>query len=348
MLVVIFGAGASYDSLDTDHMETVAPVIGWQPPLAAQLFALRPGTFGTVMDTFRTAQAAFMQLQRAVGRNEPVEDAIERFMTSNADALGQRQISAVLFYLQEIIWRSGQTWVNASFGQTNYAYLAQQIERWRIEHEERVTYVTFNYDLMLEEALRPFLVFNQFTDYVGGSTQLLKVHGSVDWGQIVETSERNGDSDGRRYLVDHAPDLFPERRHFGRFHNWTTSYPKDLPSTLSMYPAMALPTRGKAGFVCPPEQILQLQFAIQEMDRLLMIGWKAEEKHMLEYLAKAPQRVRSHVVTSKIDSAVGLSNRLHGIIQGANPRPFGDGFSGYVNSEAVMGLLEPESSELPG
>ena len=47
-------------------------------------------------------------------------------------------------------------WSRDAFGQTKYVLLTDAVERWRHRQNEEVTYVTFNYDLMLEVALSAF------------------------------------------------------------------------------------------------------------------------------------------------------------------------------------------------
>jgi hypothetical protein len=95
----------------------------------------------------------------------------------------------VRFYLQELLWRCGEEWAGGAFGQTNQVALADAIERWRRVRNEEVTYITFNYDLMLERALSPFLPIGSFGDYVKGPTCLIKAHGSADLGASLRNPQ---------------------------------------------------------------------------------------------------------------------------------------------------------------
>jgi hypothetical protein len=57
---------------------------------------------------------------------------------------------------------------------------------------------------------------------------------------------------------------------------------EDDGAALASLPAMALPVANKADFECPPEHIEALKADLPEVDRVLMIGWRAAEPHAIE------------------------------------------------------------------
>jgi len=64
-----------------------------------------------------------------------------------------QQLMAIRFYLQYALWKCQKRWFNHHRGITNYATLIREIDRWRFEFNEQVSFVTFNYDTMLEQAM---------------------------------------------------------------------------------------------------------------------------------------------------------------------------------------------------
>ena len=171
MLVIVIGAGASFDSLGPRYLplaELANP--GWRPPLTAGLFEPRADTFGNVISQFPDVRPLIIQLADAVDAGEQVEDAIQRIAAASAGSdRGSRQLAALQFYLQEVLWRAGITWAAGAYGLTNYVQLVDAVERWRSQRRELVAYVTFNYDLMLEEALGPLVDRTSFDGYMAES-----------------------------------------------------------------------------------------------------------------------------------------------------------------------------------
>ncbi len=71
--------------------------------------------------------------------------------------------------------------------------LLDEIERWRVEKNECVCFVTFDYDTMLEEAMGQVLrlgVRDMNSYHTWENYSLFKLHGSIDWGRIVESITR--------------------------------------------------------------------------------------------------------------------------------------------------------------
>src|SRR6266849_9161271 len=102
MLLVVFGAGASFDSTPLLRPGTSPSLELWRPPLANDLFGDRPG--------FREEFASFPQvvpLATRLGQASP-HHPLERLLTvlrDEADKYTERhtQLAAVRYYLQKII-----------------------------------------------------------------------------------------------------------------------------------------------------------------------------------------------------------------------------------------------------
>jgi hypothetical protein len=163
MLLVIFGAGASYDSvlhlpppLPGDIRATNAKLIAlyglyeqFRPPLANQLFDDR-SLFVEVMQNY----AAFKPLVNLLRGDIQVESRLAKF-EEEAETYPTRkgQLAAIRYYLHEMLWKCQDNWRQQHRGITNYVTFVDAIDRWRHENNEQVCFVTFNYETMLEESL---------------------------------------------------------------------------------------------------------------------------------------------------------------------------------------------------
>jgi hypothetical protein len=184
MLLVIFGAGASFDSLPTYPPGTYIPG-GLEdlnrPPLANELFANRP-LFAESISFYPQCQPIIPQL-RTLGKHS-LESVLQDLQTkADYHPRVHQQLAAVRYYLQDILLRAPGHWNQVAQGVTNYKSLVNLIERGN-RLEKPVCLVTFNYDLLLENALHDFrLSIETFHDYTKKHPffRVFKLHASVNW-----------------------------------------------------------------------------------------------------------------------------------------------------------------------
>jgi hypothetical protein len=180
MLMVVLGAGASYDSVDPNIAGSQVDTT-WKPPLADELFATR---FRSFIDRFPAVTPIVPEL-RALAPDESLEMKMEELHAAAAEYPPLlSQLAAARFYLQAVIGTCGNSWHSAANGTTNYVRLLTYLDRWRHRHDERVLIVTFNYDAMVERALSivPGRPINSLGDYIAWEDyRFVKLHGSVDW-----------------------------------------------------------------------------------------------------------------------------------------------------------------------
>lgn len=121
MLMVIFGAGASYDSFAT-HPAEKKMYPEDRPPLAVELFDNRPA-FAKVLREFADCQSIVSDLRHRDPKHS-VEQVLERLQSQNAnDPIGQMEMAAVRYYLQKIIRDCEARWEERHSGVTNYRAL---------------------------------------------------------------------------------------------------------------------------------------------------------------------------------------------------------------------------------
>lgn len=311
MLMVVFGAGASYDSVPA-HPPSGPYFVdeGYRMPLANELFEDRP-EFTRALSYFEKCLPIVPYL-RDRGDGIAVERVLQELQEEAADYPERhRQLAAVRYYLHVMLRECESRWNdNVAHGVTNQKTLLDQIERWR-KPDEQVCLVTFNYDTMLETALGTVGVNIQtLPDYVADRRyKLIKLHGSVNWGRkVVTPSEllQKGMWDVIDTLIDHANELQITERYV-----LVDDYPIHAVKGTALFPALAIPVESKLDFECPQEHLEALHTLIPKVDRLLVVGWRAAETPFLDLLASnLDQPVQGFVVAGNENAAQETAGRI--------------------------------------
>jgi len=301
MLMVIFGAGASFDS-SPDFPPPNAPeeeelnVGGWRPPLANQLFLNPQGAFSDIVQRYDRLRPILSRL-RQVPEGRSVEQQLEIFQNEadaqmNADRERRRQLFAVRYYLYELFRELSSEWLKRTDHVTNYVSLIDQI-RQHIPSDEPVALVTFNYDSLLDDALLSFS-YNSQNDIgrhfdAHPTFKLFRPHGSVNWSrltdlpggarrtplQLIEQADSFNLTD--KYVVAVATDPH-------QFFNY------DGP----IVPAIAIPVQTKTDdtFEWPESHRHYLEKLLPQVTKILIVGWQAREAHF-SYMLRSAFRTRN-------------------------------------------------------
>lgn len=295
MLLVVFGAGASYDSVlnlpppvpshaaqsnfGSPGLIERASHEDSRPPLANQLFDDR-GIFVQVMNQY----AACKPLINLLRGNIQVERQLAKF-EEEAKTFPPRhsQLAAIRYYLHHMLWNCQSNWENYHHGITNYVTFLDAIDRWRYEHNEQVCYVTFNYDTMVERSMLGLwgCAFDNLEAYTSNPRfKLIKLHGSIDWGlQLNNFQLRWTPTEIINDASIKGIDVSQEYRKVVR-----------LPVTFGDgsfgFPALAIPVEKKSEFVCPPEHLEALADVLPRVTKIITVGWRATEQHFLTMLKK--------------------------------------------------------------
>ena len=305
MLMVIFGAGASYDSWSSYPPDTSPLGEGaLRLPLANQLFLAIP-SFRVISRNYSPCQPLLPYLES----RENIEEVLEKFREqSENDPECRQQLLALQYYIRDVIRTCESHWGTRTHGVSNYRTLLDQIRKY-----PQVCFVTFNYDTLLESALGESGVqIPNLAAYVSIPTfKLFKLHGSTNWERLVLASKTTlggvAEPTGRDLLYS-SPVIDG------------TSFVRKIgdpePEALSMrryypYPALAIPTTSKSTFVCPPEHVRILAECIPKVTRILIVGWRAAEQHFLEMLAAGLTKpVRVMAACEKLDASAETLDRL--------------------------------------
>lgn len=324
MLMVIFGAGASYDSVPHRRPDSF-PNLPNRPPLADELFADRP-LFTNAMNRFAACEP-IIPLLRHRKPSESVEQVLERLQEQVSRHPARAcQLAAVRFYLHFMLWECKGNWGEEAKRITNYRTLLDQIELWRDKSESgegvtaegyrSVCLVTFNYDTMLDEAFAASvrtLPISALSDYITQPVyKLIKVHGSVNWAREVETpaiADLAGLNTWQTAykLIDRASEL-----KLRSAYRLVSTYPiGKSDDNLAIFPAIAVPVQKKQAFECPDEHLAMLRTSMGQVTKLLIVGWRGNDQHFVELLrGLPPQQISVMIVAENQRAAEEISVRL--------------------------------------
>lgn len=291
MLVVILGAGASYDSVNLEHDRPLGSDdnIQFRPPLASQLFDPRPN-FRDELGRQAETRPVLTRIRRALANGSMLESELRKLLDEADDhPVRFRQLLGVQCYLQRIVADCSDEWLNRSGHGTHYHELVDVVEAWRSRQpmgqqtqDEVVTYITFNYDTMLEDALsatyRDFVVDSMDAYLSNPKMKLIKPHGSVNWGRYVLKPPQVAPMQLVRWLWDNAG-----RYDLGDFMIAERHGVRGTRTGHGVVPAIAVPVHDKDAFECPQDQIYAIEAAVRQATRVLCIGWRGVET---EFLAK--------------------------------------------------------------
>ena len=283
MILVICGAGASYDSV-TALRGKVSPR---RPPLASELFTPDNEIVKAAIKQFPRCYDILPYLQQ-VPEGQTLETKLQDMQNeAEDDPVRKQQLAAVRYYLQLLITRFQQHWEDEHSGVTNYRTFIDQLRR---THGSRlVCIVTFNYDCMIEEALRGSvgIKIDSLNDYIADAAfKLFKLHGSVNWFRTVtapfsKVNPQREETDLIKELIQSAAEI--KTGEFRLRNACPIGKFEDTP----VWPAIAIPVTTKGVFECPDEHLERLKQLLPETERIVTIGWRGAERHFLDLLSAA-------------------------------------------------------------
>jgi hypothetical protein len=353
VLLVILGAGASCDSGGpAGHTES-------RPPLASELFEQR-GAFDQAVTHFPACRAILARLRSAGAEGGGAVEAALRELQAQEDEYPERKlhIAAVRFYLQEIIEWCSASWLKVTAGITNYVSLVDILAAWRHRAAERVVFVTFNYDRLLEQALTDVVSFDfqSLEDYVKRDDfTLIKPHGSVNWGRVAPWKGDFVRGPGARDMVlahIQTLEVTNEYRLMTSIDDvWdlvVAPGPAVNAAAAARLPAIAIPVDRKNEFECPTDHLETLNELLPEVRKVVIIGWRATEEHFLRILqdkfGSEPRKIL--VVAESEDSAASTTQNL--VKAGINKLTDGSHYMPETSGVGMTGLVHGADSDVLG
>jgi hypothetical protein len=356
--MVVFGAGASYDSAQEYRPPygaadirgrrppvDAADIRGWRPPLADDLFLDPHRRCTEIIESYPKIRGILQPLR--AHRNHTVEEVLESFQAQAPNHLDRySQLASVRYYLRDLLFKCTINWLRHTSGVTNYATLVDQI----LLYHDRISpicFVTFNYDLLLEDALidRGFhppddpKLFSSCHPFF----KVFKLHGSVNWGRIVKDRPLN---ESVKELIESA--AYVESPTSEALTAWkTVEYMQDKSSNgMPLYPCISIPVQKKdeKSFQCPPNHLYELVQMISSVNNILIVGWQAKEAHFMELLRKHLRRLdRLQVVVGSEQLSTQISRsfleQLGENAAACRTDTYRGGFTDFVGDGAADGFL---------
>lgn len=335
MLMIICGAGASYDSIP--HIGEDAPGIA-KMPLGDHLFSAR--------DDFRQIVEPLEQLWPLIPKladpaeGDTVESRLAKFQAEVTVVPHRKgQLLAARFYLREAVFTAQRKWLPLARNVTNYVALLDEVKSYAGPGPHPI--VTFNYDTLLEHAIRATTGRGMEPDQATSSAfPLYKLHGSVDWGHRVSGPHVPPDADGAplvNYLCSNTSSIS-----VCEDIEQTPFNPPCARNGERVYvPAIALPVSSKGEFECPPPLVNDLRSKLPQVGRIVSIGWKAGEDAFIEMLSETlPQAGKW--LTVGVDRAEGreLARRISQRIPNWDFVPASGKFSNLVRGDELKRFLQ--------
>jgi hypothetical protein len=346
MLMVVFGAGASYDSAPSLPSNTQ-----WRPPLANELFQER-AQFAEIANRYTKLLPIIPYLREPEGGS--VESVLERLRgQAEKRAERHRQLAAVRYYLREVLWACTQRWTKEIWRVTNYRTLLDKIAQARRSNEP-VLLVTFNYDTLLEDALSDHgFRTDDIQDYVEShpTYKLIKLHGSINWSRVLTAPV--GIELRQHDLIDRAAEIkesdrFVVNNDRGDQRVIEGSFPQTS-EYVTLFPAIAIPVQRKDEFQCPKEHLDVLRDLLPKVSKILFIGWRAQEDRFLQMLSEGLRSLDATldafmVVSGTVAGAREIAERIRtslGDIHGKVDVRFYEGFSNFIKKTETDEFLKP-------
>jgi hypothetical protein len=306
LILVILGAGASHGSrpkagnplFDAERWDE-----GARPPLTAGLFDSRP-RFRSIQDEYPSAAPVIELLKREIEKKADLEQVLSD-LTDESQSSDRMRIAlrALRIYLWRVIRDVGEEWGGSGTTSNVYDLLLLELDR-LMRFGEEVAFVTFNYDTLLEEAMRRTLGWRPWSidSYVdrSGPVQVFRPHGSVAWGSpldLKESMKATDDSESREewvweYILREMPDEAignePERLLIdGSLDGVARRLPDNNQGRDRYLPAITLPINKKSDFTFPSSHRQALEARIPDVTSVLIVGWRANEDHFMDLVQRA-------------------------------------------------------------
>lgn len=293
MLLIIFGAGASYDNFieiqasNSPKLPLTNDLINRDLQYVQQAMTKWPGAV-PLLNRLNTLK----NIKNKDESNFNLEEALYLELERNNNAV-QNQLLSFRFYIHDVIRNCEERVRSVNQGNTNYTRLLNMLQLKGVDQKMGISLVTFNYDTLLETActqLYPDWEFGNFEDYIKGCSmvRLYKPHGSLGWKQSYQMTHQPTKVGVVKILANSTNfDLKPTVQQIDNY------YQEYDPATMSNYasePILALPYKQKTTFVFPDSHKQALVQDIGKITHILTIGWRGTEEHFYkDVINKVPE-----------------------------------------------------------
>lgn len=284
--LIIFGAGASTGALEDVEFRHTG-ILKWKPPLSNELFDRTRWDkyiqkWGLELDYLATD--AFAGRSR---HNDSIEEFLtalyQRALTGNKNRA--KQFIALRFYLADLFTNISNNYHRSA---NNYSRLLHEIDD---RTTGRACVVTYNYDTLFEKNINEFTSISHLDEFINSDLKLVKIHGSCNWvHKPISTFDPSNSEGACNFFMRSSNDYLDknlelEERIYDGVWNFSNSTGKF--QFQHYLPAISVPiSNKKKEFFCPQSHIDALINALDEIDRILIIGWRAKDLYLVNLLKK--------------------------------------------------------------
>lgn len=307
ILVVVLGAGSSFDCVETDRISATNFRSEYRPPLVNGLFSDNPvyvailshyGRLATIAEDIR------IQLRYRTSIENLLKELKGRALSNPTFEKAYRQIP---LYLQELLGEVSAHY-NVDGNSSKFHTLLKKIEA---SPFGKVLFLTTNYDLFLEHAFSDFfrMKFDDIPSYVniGDKYSIVKLHGSVNWGQQITNAKDFPGGNVTEYI-----DLIPGQLKLLKSIQILDGHGENsrVISSRLMYPSLSIPIGEEKEFVCAEEHVEVARNLVKNGTHFLFCGFSAFDPDVLTLLRESPKEKKVKIVSKSKDSAIEVLSRI--------------------------------------
>ena len=355
--IVVLGAVASHDCVS----ENVSSHEEFVPRLVTGLFGRR---FEEILHAYPPAAQLAASIRVATSSGQVALEAYLRdeLLNSEHEHL-RRKVPAIPLYLQHLLFEVSRSYTPQP---DNYDRLI--LEALRLD---KVTFITLNYDTLLDQRLAIDAPIEEMRDYihVGRKWALVKLHGSVNWGQPV-TNEL--DETPTSYGYDIRPAGQPPKTFASYYARLGEAIETDRETVLRpegsledalgvdlgrsrslsvtgrmqygdlYYPALAVPLGEADEVVCPDDHVEHLREHQRHAPggpNILVIGYSGFDNEVRELLAWGGRPLSSLlVVNGKPETNLAAAEKIAGALGSPvhESMAFPGGFNDFAQSDSLI------------
>lgn len=320
--LIILGAGSSYDYLKIERFSATDRVIlrKWRAPLVNDIFD---------MSRFSRISGKYEDIKPFASGVINIKDGdrafnFEKYITEEEEKYPEyysKVVMALRFYLAELFGKVSYYFFRHG---NNHSHLVSGITKRSI----RACFINFNYDTLLEKNIEKIGLSKKIDSYIQGDIKIIKIHGAHNW--VFNPHLSAVKEDVYDHFTSNAVKLNTEYKNKGTYSKTMGNFDyekkdfninifrkrDDMGPWLYYLPAIAIPIGTKAHYVCPKNHISILEEQLKEIDRILIIGWRAQDEYVLGLLKKhLPKGVRLVIVSKNWANAKKTSLKFSGITQ---------------------------------
>ena len=299
--LIIFGAGASYDCVPKDLPEGIPSD---RPPLTNELVSSNK-----LLDRYPSASSEIARIRHEVGKGRYLEEVLSEYRTRSKTIKHTKTfLDDFTKYLAHRFKECSQNYMKTA---SNYEILIRGL----VESEIEPVLVTFNYDTLLEEAIRRVTrqvgAYRNMTEYTQCEFPVVKIHGSWNWVRGESGIEVNDE------VVN------------------------DKSVTSSV--VLGLPYDSDKTVVCPVEHIQFVRDRLCSIDVIIVIGWRGNEPHFMDQVFRGysdDKEVGLVAVSRSPKSCDSLEEKFKERIKRIRRIPSTGKFSEFVLSGVISKMFE--------